>query len=609
MASIQSPFAHRVPTEVKANLHYRARIHRRVMEDPSYADVLWNACSIDPIFYVNAFGWTYDPRRQPFPRVPFILYEEFQWEVMLEIVNAIQDGHDLLIMKSRDMGASWMCCIGPEWFWHFRPDLSFLLLSRVEEYVDKRDNPKALFWKIDFFHDHLPRWLMPPGYDRNMHRSMMHMLNPHTRSVIDGESTNKRAGRGDRRTAILHDEFAAVEQGHSVLRATRDATRCRLFNSTPEGTGNAYYDLTLTNIKKLSLHWSKHPEKNRGLYTTAEDGTLRVLIEDGYPEGYLPILDGKLRSSWYDNECKRAASEREIAQELDIDFLGSGYQYFSAEAVRAKIREYARPPSIIGDLSYDTTTAEPLEFREEPAGKVKLWFLLGRDGKPPLDHKYVLGVDVSAGTGSSNSTICGYDAVTNEKALEFASPYIRPEELAKLAVAISRWLGGAYLVWESNGPGRQFGSRVLELRYHNIYYRKREESLAKEITKVPGWASTKETKLVLMGEYRSAVEKGDCINRSKEAMEECLEYIFDATGGVSHSRENSKDDPSGAKANHGDRVIADALAWRGLSERQKKPDQPPKPEVPYGSLAWRLKQRELEKPKPGRELLKKDGWY
>ncbi|KKL57256.1 hypothetical protein LCGC14_2237210, partial [marine sediment metagenome] len=296
--------------------------------------------------------------------------------------------------------------------------------------------------------------------------------------------------------------------------------------------------------------------------------------------------------------------------------------------IREAIDKFARPPVLVGDLEYDSTTAEPIEFRESPRGRIKLWGLLDKNGNLPRDHKYDLGCDVSAGTGASNSVGCGYDMTTNEKVLEYVNPYIRPEEFAKQAVAIARWLcfeqrnwadvlrmglgsglTGAFLLWESNGPGRQFGSRVMELQYGNVYFRKKEEAITKKVSKIPGWASTKEGKLTLIGDYRDAIEKGMIVNRSKEALEECLEYIFDPLGGVSHACENDKDDPSGAKANHGDRVIADALAYRGLSERATKSKKSNEPEIPIGSLAWRQQQREANKPKPGRELLSSEGWY
>ena len=599
---ISTPFNHLVPKDVEGNLRWRQAILRRVNENPAFAEVVWQACALDPLFYINTFVWTYDPRRKPFARLPMILHP-FQEEGVLEVLEAIGN-HDLLIEKSRDMGASWICIAAFEWCWHFRPMQSFLMVSRTENYVDDSENPKSLFWKVDFIHQNLPPWLMPRGYGSE-HRRKMHMTNPENGSVIDGESTTGNVARGDRRTAILLDEFAAVEQGQGVLSSTRDATNCRIFNSTPAGTGNAYHDMRQTDVKKLRFHWSIHPLKSRGLYTTDEDGNLKVLDPAGYPADYMSILDGKLRSPWYDRECARAVSPQEIAQELDIDYLGSGWQFFKADAIQEAIRQYARSPIIVGDLEYDTTTAEPLRFRDDPKGRMSLWLLLGKDNNPPLDRRYVVGADISAGTGASNSCIQAWDESTQEKVLEYANPFIRPEELAFVAVAIARWLGNAFLIWEQNGPGRQFGSRVIELGYRNIYYRKNDESISGKVTDIPGWASTKETKQVLLGDYRSAIESGVCVNRSREAMQECLEYIFAPNGSIAHSREDNKTDPSGAKSNHGDRVIADALAWKGINERARNPRRG-KPEIPPGSLAWRRQQREAAMKPTNREL--EEGW-
>ena len=619
------PFIKYVPTDLRANLKWRAKVHQRVMDDPSYASVIWDACAADPLFYISGFGFTYDPRPGTFGRRPFILWPIQHWGLG-EILDSI-GRYDLLIDKSRDMGASWMCVLAYEWRWHFHREQSFLLGSRDATYVDNSANPKSLFWKIDFFHRSLPQWLMPHGFKYSEHRRKMHFTNPENDSVIDGETTTKNFGRGDRRTGVMCDEFAADRNGHAVLASTQDVTDSRLFNSTPQGIHTAHETLHQTDIKVISFHWRDHPEKRKGLYQTAKDGTLEVLDKEYYPEDYEPILDGKLRSIRYDIKWKKS-TPRIMAQEWDIDAQGSGAQFFLPVSIQEAISKSARPPVLIGDLEYDSTTAEPIGFRESPQGRIRLWALLDKNGNLPRDRKYVLGGDVSAGTGASNSVGCAYDAKTNEKVLEYVNPYIRPEEFAKQMVAIARWLSfeqrnwadvlkmglgsgrtGAYLLWESNGPGRQFGSRVMELQYGNIYFRKKEEAISKKVSMIPGWASTKEGKLTLIGDYRSAVESGMIVNRSKEALEECLEYIFEPQGGVAHARENDKDDPSGAKANHGDRVIADALAYRGLSERAIKPKKSNEPEIPIGSLAWRQQQREASKPKPGRELLSSEGWY
>jgi hypothetical protein len=594
-----------VPKEVHANMQWRADVHTRVAAEPSFANTVRNACIKDPLFFINGFGWTYDPRREPFPRVPFILYP-FQEEAIMEIIRAL-NSHDILAEKSRDMGASWAGIAAVYWPWCFRQDLSFLLVSRKEEYVDQGGNPASMFWKIDFFLDNMPSWLRPVGFDRKQHRRQMHIENPATGSVIDGESTNTDVARGDRRTAIMLDEFAAVKEGEAVLRSTRDATRCRFFNSTPKGTNNAFYKMRKTDIQKIRMHWSVHPQKNDGLYT-AENGKLKVIDEAGYPEDYEPILDGKVRSPWYDYECTRCASPQEIAQELDINYLGSAYQFFDPDRVNQRIEEFVRPPIAIGDLEYDDLTGEPTDFRRDSDGCLKLWVQLGKDGHPPEELKVTLGTDVSAGTGASNSVISIWDQVTLEKVAEFVSPYVRPEQLAKQAAALGWWFNTGFQIWESGGPGRQFGSKLLDLRYPSYYLRRRDEALSKKVSDIPGVAQTKDVKTQIMSTYRTAIERGHAVNRSREAMEETLEYIFDQAGGPVHARSTDRDDPSGAKSNHGDRAMADALAWKGIFERirKKRPKVNTRKtgEKPYGSLAWRDEMRKKMKNlgTPGREL-------
>ena len=198
--------------------------------------------------------------------------------------------------------------------------------------------------------------------------------------------------------------------------------------------------------------------------------------------------------------------------------------------------------------------------------------------------------DISAGTGASNSVASGWDNLTTEKILEYSNANIRPEQFAKLAVALAKWLGNAFLIWESNGVGRQFGSRVMELHYGNVFLKKNEESIGRKVSNIPGWFATKESKIVLLGAYRDSIEGDKCINRSTEALQETLEYVFSQDGSVDHAKASDKRDPSGARSNHGDRVIADALGVKGISERPTK-SASESPKVPIGSLAWRREMR------------------
>ncbi len=588
----------RVPKDLRGNLAWRRAVCRRMAEDESFAAGIRQMCAEDPLFWINGFVWTYDPRRSPRTKIPMITYE-FQDDSIRDLVAAVESGSDVLLEKSRDMGASWICLLVLAWFWMFRELRSFLMVSRVEAYVDDPGNPKSLFWKLDFAIDNMPPSLRPAR-----ERTKLHLRNAENGSVIDGESTTGEVARGDRRTAILLDEFAAVDQGHKVLSATRDATTCRIFNSTHQGTGTAYYKMTQTRIRKLRLHWSLHPLKAVGLYTRRlgvyvpldldywrgrEDAHAEMAsLDEKIIARGVTVEDGKLRSVWYAGECERAAHAVEIAQELDIDVFGSSYQFFSASSIEDYIGRHCGPPLHVGELEFDPDTLEPIGWREDSRGRMRLWFPVGQNGMPAVVPLAVLGFDVSAGTGASNSAASGINLVSLEKVLEYASPHIRPEAFGRYGVALARWLGNARMVWEQNGPGRQFGDAVIEAGYRNVYYRVDEESVVKTMTGVPGWVPTKDNKLALLGEYRRALELETLINRSEASLRDALEYIFTTNGSVEHAKAQDTFDPTGARSNHGDRVIADALAWK-LAKTRPAVQREEKPREPVGCFAWRRK--------------------
>lgn len=614
--ALSCPHYGMVPKSVPLNLAWREEVLSMAGRDEAVAAQMRVMCSEDLLFYVNTFCWTYDPRSAE-SVIPFVTYE-FQDRAMLEIADCIDSGRDFAMPKSRDMGASWMGLTVFEWCWHFRPNQSFLLVSRNEDYVDKRGNPKALFWKIDFLHKYQPRWLLPKGRwlgDGDPNRKLLHLGNADNGSIIDGESTTGDAGRGDRRTAMFIDEHAAFElnDGFRVLRATRDTTRCRGFNSTPQGSNNAFYEVVhKTAARVIRLHWSEHPEKSRGLYTTDErTGKVRLLDdfrgpvevrrkEDAgsrtvlFPDEYPFELDKespKLRSPWYDNECARCVSTTEIAQELDIDFLGSDYPFFDPKFIDMLRRRYCREPVLVGDIEYDPESLTPKRFVENPKGRLWLWCSLGPNGFPPPDRKFVLGSDISAGTGASNSVSCLVDRLTGEKVGVVRTPHMRPTQFAEYSIAFGRFFNKALMIWDASGPtGKVFTQRVIQAAYGHIYYRRNEKKVTREISNEPGYYLNPQAREALLEDYRASLADHRYINRSDAGMLECLQFIRKPDGTIEHSAAANAQDPSGARTAHGDEVIADALACLGLNEvrAQAKAEEP---REPVGSLAWRMKLR------------------
>lgn len=556
----------KIPRDPLENLHYRRRITELAAEDDELKAELLGASSEDLLFWINTFVWTYSPKdRAGCPVVPFVTWD-YQDEAFEKMQAAI-GVQDILIEKSRDMGASWMCALVFLWRWLFRDHQTFLMVSRVEELVDAKGDPNCLFWKLDFVLEHLPSWMRPRGYPKQGRKRLM-LTNMENRSTITGSSTTSETSRGGRSTAILFDEFAAVDDGWGMLASSRDNTACRFFNSTPKGTGTAFYKMrqSLEERQIIRMHWRNHPLKSRGLYW-AKNGKLHV-PGVRLPVWYKPIMDGKVRSPWYDEQCRRAGSEQEIAQELDIDYHKSGWQFFSDDVI-VSLQTMVRPPIYVGVVVSGDATGP--EFYRTDNGPLKIWCNL-IDGRYPPKSDYAIGCDIATGSGgkyASRSAASIVDIRSGEKVGEYLTNEETPPIFAERVIELCKWFNNAFLLWEANGPGGEFGKVVVDSGYRHIYFRRNEDQIIRRHAgDQPGWWSRPKTKRVLLSEYGSALRAHKFTNYSGEAIEECRQYTHNPSGDIVHSAAANAYDPTQKGENHGDIVIADALAWRGIREKR-----------------------------------------
>jgi len=302
--------------------------------------------------------------------------------------------------------------------------------------------------------------------------------------------------------------------------------------------------------------------------------------------------EGKWRSPWYDKECKRLVAPSAIASELDLDFAGSDSPFFPPSVLDKHLESYARPPVTRGRLQVDPFDAKGAKWVEEEKGSLKLWIRLnpGTSKVEPYEQ-YVIGVDIAAGTGTTPSTLVVVERRTREKVAEFSSTRISPERFAEFVVASGWYFNEAHLIWENNGTvGGQFSQRIIQSGYRNIYWKRDEQGLEHKLAKgaVPGWGSSAHNKNLLLSEYRAALSEGTFVNRSVEALEECRFYHYTQNASVEHSQARLADDPSGAGANHGDLVIADALANKLLGQAAEldKPHDAVSEQAPAPFGSW-----------------------
>lgn len=599
MIGVSRLFHRLIPRDPRRQARWRTNILTRLekcSEHGANRQAILAACRHDILLWINLFVWQFNPKAKGSESKfgPFATWK-FQDRAVRRILRAISYQHKLVIEKSREMGASWMCLIVMLWHVLFHPGNKFLLISRDMDAVDCKD-PDSLFWKLRFIIEHLPDWMKPP-----LTITKGYIGNDALQSYITGEASTGKAGIGGRATAIFVDEFTLIDAAKEIYEHTADTSACRIFNFTHRGVGSVAADLCLrSDIEKVQMHWSQHPKKNKGLYRFDQDTKhVRRLDTHEFPDDYPFILDGSpaggpypgLRSVWYDAQC-RDRSPRAIAMDLDINPEGSSAQYFDPILINQLLRESVSAPWFEGDLIHDEQTGQPIKFEERKGGLIKLWCRLDLRGKPDKSH-YFIGTDIGTGSGSTPTCFSIFNGDLGEKVGEVSSAHLKAHQAAPLAAALGRLFYEARIVWELQGPGATFGDILIDdMAYPNFYLRTDETRLDKKYSEggKPGFIVNPPNKRKLLEDYREALRLRNFVNHSEDALRECLSFQYDPSGNPVHAKEKSKDETA-ARINHGDRVIADALAWKlarlsGLG-KYKKPPPPPAPPLKVLSPAWR----------------------
>lgn len=570
-------FYHLVPKGPQENLEFRRRVLDIKGVEPRRN--FWVMCARDILFFCNSVGWISEPRHETCSTLPFLTHR-YQDEFFTVLEGCLRDRKSLCVVKTREMGLTWMMAYKYIHTLLFRPRRFMACMSRVEGLVDATGNPGTIMGKMDFILEMLPRWMVP-----SIERRELHIRNMDNGSVIDGASTTGASFRSDRRYMVFVDEHAHIKPNdavalHSSLFSVAD---CLVYGSTPNGTGNMFeavannQDGKFVGWERVWLPWTVNP-----LFTVGIEKT---------PGGWT--------SPWYEKKAGGLGHRKLVAQELDMDFGASQFNFFEAEHVSV-LRAGVRAPRHRGHVGFDAETGEFQGFTAADAGDCLLWCDLV-NGFPPDDRTYTVGADISAGTGSSNSAIYVADDTTGEQVAELATPFLPPERFAALVRAMALWFHGseaqAGIIWERNsGFGQHFTRRILEMGVDNPYFEDRGAG------KKEGHHTGIVEKLEAMSDMRAMVMAGKFVPRSNQFVDECLTYIYVRKGGqlaVDVANESVEQDPSGAGEAHGDRATAGWLCCKFQRQRREgskiQNDEPD----PVGSYGWMMRQLE-ERQRPRR---------
>ncbi len=347
--------------------------------------------------------------------------------------------------------------------------------------ANKLDMSKEMLLKIKTFLLSLPRWFWGEEYYGTPEKELKSIFiteNSTNLVLFNGckvhaKSSGKSAARGVSAVSwLIFDEAAFIENGievYSQAVATTSTGGHIVMISTPNGKDALYYT-TFDKAKKgqnnyhiTEFKWYQDPRYGKGLQwfkTDVNTGKTEVVneIEFTYESLDSKIKDGwSPTSPWYVGMCNSLNNDsQQIAQEINVSFLGSSDTVIPAEVIEYHDKNHKRDPLFVDN--------------REPA--TRIW-------QPAIEgHRYIMGIDASRGDSADSSVIqiLDIDAVDEdgnkfiEQVLEYQGK-MPGDNLGELAYDYGLQYNGALIVVDCiGGTGDACVLKLRDLGYPNLYY-------------------------------------------------------------------------------------------------------------------------------------------
>ena len=539
------------------NFNYRESLIRKCKEDPIFAQDVRDYCAKDIVFWIENFCWAKDPRKKPEDVTQFILYDAYQIEFIKSLIAHIEGKKDLLIEKSRDMGASWMVLFVLQHRWLFRDGSDYKVGSWKEPYVDRAGDMDTLFEKLRFNLQRQPKFLMPNKFVWGTHSTYMKLVNPDNGNTIVGEAMTSNFGSGGRREAVLFDEFSKVDRGvdSAAWNATADVTPCRIVVATPVGSENKYATLaqgtSAEKIDKITLHWSLHPDKAEGVYYFSNGEKIPIDCSVNRKTAFELWQRGiEVRSPWYDVECERRTKQN-IAQELDINYLSSGNPFFDLKTLSLqRIWASLNPKARQDPIPYGRFIAVNLVDVDNKVTAVEDQNGCFRLFERPDDYsQYVIGADSSEGLvkgdesygvirdKATRNVVCSFNGLWKPEVfaqkIRLAEKFYSQKEPSRVLVAA-----------ENNNMGYATVSE-LESLGSNLYWCMKEafsEGTKSLERHKPGFSTTSVTRPLILTQGEEEIRKNVCEVRDEIIIQQMKTFAHNAKSGKAEASGDFHDD-------------------------------------------------------------------
>jgi phage terminase large subunit len=216
--------------------------------------------------FISDWALTIDPRvlKPRSPIMPFVLFPK-----QIELIHWIEEGYKKgaggVMVKSRDVGASWVAMAWACTKCLFSKDFMVGFGSAKEDKVDRSGDPDTLFYKARMFLQWLPEEFRC-GWNIGKHSAHMRLFFPETGASITGEAGDN-IGRGGRKAVYFVDEAAHVERPKLIDASLAATTDCRIDMSSVNTMANSFAEKAHDGVtRRFDFGWRDDPRKDQEWY-------------------------------------------------------------------------------------------------------------------------------------------------------------------------------------------------------------------------------------------------------------------------------------------------------------------------------------------------------
>lgn len=415
------------------------------------------------------------------------------WDHTLSIANSMTAEQKLVIMKARQIGASWVAAAYACWLFRFYPGSLIGMFSKDQEKAIR------LMEKVSFIYKNLPKsWQLPLKADSKLQMELV--FEEGVVSIVTAFSANADSGRGDDFSLVVMDEadfHENLEEAYLALSGSIDSTGGQMFlistvnklkaesvfvSSYTEAPGNGW--------AKLFFGWRVRPGRDEAWYERAKRNIPKTTA-----------LTPELFMSQENPETEEEALEPAGAiSAFDLNVL---------EYMKSHCRE---PMAAVGPMRIYT--------------------------KYQRGRRYACGTDTAHGVGQDYSASYVVDLGARAVVARVLSNQLETTDFANETIKMLAHYENPLWAIESNDWGIDVIRTAERARYLNLYGVRKSANQRRE----NGWTTTESTRREMWLNLKNEINSGGVIIPDEEGLAQFKQCVVVGEHGKMEARKGANDD-------------------------------------------------------------------